>query len=170
MILKCKIRNFCNTINPFKLHAPKVDKKHKELMNTWDTIKGEVKEDIKDIYNFIPYPTLDLIKISIEKTIRNPVLKEIEKVIIPPLFSGEGTVWEDVSKSLDQLVWACMGYLFRYKNCLKWYKLQGEYHCQCCINLLKEGFVPIEIWEDKYLWSKDRGLERVKYKYHFIKW
>ena len=68
------------------------------------------------------------------------------------------SVRDSVGDSVGDSVWAYIGYIFQ-PAVPKW---QKEYPYQCCVDLFKEGFIPVFIDDKKYLWSKDRGLERIK--------
>lgn len=86
---------------------------------------------------------------------------KIEKKYIQLLKEWD-SLWASVGDSLwasvRASVGAYIGYIFQ-PVISKWIE---KYPYQCCVDLWKEGFIPIIIQGKKYLWSKDRGLEEVK--------
>ena len=147
-LFKWRYKEACNPINPTKLHAPGINDKHIRLLNEWDLIKASVKDSVRA-------SVWDLVRDSVRDSVWASVWASIWASVKD---SVRASVWASVWDSVWDLVWAYIGYIFQ-PVVLEW---QKEYPYQGAVDLWKEGFIPVFFGDKKYLWSKDRGLEKIK--------
>ena len=139
-LFKWRYLEVINPINPIKIHAPEITDKHIYFLNKWDSVGYSVW-----------YSVRDSVRASVWYSVGYSVGASV-------WYSVWDSVRASVRDSVGYSVWAYIGYIFQ-PAVPKW---QKEYPYQCYVDLFKEGFIPVFIDDKKYLWSKDRGLERIK--------
>jgi len=111
-------------IHPFSLPAPVITKRHKKLLNQWDSVRASVKASVgASVWD------------SVSDSVRGSVWDSVWD-------SVRDSIWGSVSDSVWASVWdSVCGYASSFFSIEKWQGI-SVYPFQCCVDLWERGLVP----------------------------